>query len=128
MIANDTSALMAILQNEPEAERCIALIERENRLVMSAATVAEALIVSERWNIGDEMGRLIHGLAIEIVSVTAASAGRVAACYRRWGKGLHPPGLIFGDYFAYDVAKEHGCPPLYVGADFSRTDITAPVC
>ncbi|MCJ2120768.1 type II toxin-antitoxin system VapC family toxin [Methylobacterium sp. J-001] len=127
MIAIDTSALMAILQNEPEAERCIAVIEREDRLVMSAATVAEALIVSERRNVGDEMGRLIDGLAIEIVSVTVASARRLAACYRRWGKGLHPAGLNFGDCFAYDVAKEHGCPLLYVGEDFSRTDLAAPV-
>ncbi|KST59064.1 twitching motility protein PilT [Methylobacterium sp. GXS13] len=127
MIAIDTSALMAILQNEPEAARCIAVIEREDRLVMSAATVAEALIVSERRNVGDEMGRLIDGLAIEIVSVTVASAGRLAACYRCWGKGLHPAGLNFGNCFAYDVAKEHGCPLLYVGEDFSRTDLAAPV-
>lgn len=126
MIVIDTSALMAILQREPEAERCRAIIVREERLFMSSATVAEALIVSARRNIDEEMSTLIEALAIEIVPVTAAAARRVAGIYRRWGKGFHPAGLNFGDCFAYDLAKDQDCPLLFVGQDFGRTDLRAP--
>jgi ribonuclease VapC len=56
---------------------------------------------------------------------TAATARRVAAIYLRWGKGYHPARLNFADCFAYDVAKQHACPLLFVGDDFSRTDIQA---
>jgi len=69
------------------------------------------------------MARLIEGLGFEVVSVTAASARRVAKAYESWGKGLHPAGLNWGDCFAYEVAKEHGCRLLCVGDDFSNTDI-----
>jgi ribonuclease VapC len=58
-----------------------------------------------------------------VVSVTPAAARRVAAAYERWGKGMHPAGLNFGDCFAYEVAKEHGCRLLYVGEDFGCTDV-----
>jgi ribonuclease VapC len=123
MIAVDTSALMAILLNEPDADACAAVLETGDRLLISAGTVAEALIVAGRRNVGEEAARLIDGLGFEIVSVTLASARRIAEAYRQWGKGVHPAALNFGDCFAYEVAKEHGCPLLYVGEDFSRTDI-----
>ena len=123
MIAVDTSALMAIVLNEPEADACAATLEAEDRLLISAGTVAEALIVAGRRNVGEEVAQLIDGLGFEIVSVTPASARRIAEAYEKWGKGVHPAALNFGDCFAYEVAKEHGCPLLYVGEDFSRTDI-----
>jgi ribonuclease VapC len=123
MIAVDTSALMAILLNEPDADACIAVLEAENDLVISAGTVAEALIVAARRDVGEEMERLLEGLGLEIVNVTPASARRIAQAYDNWGKGGHPAALNFGDCFAYEVAKEHECPLLYVGGDFARTDI-----
>lgn len=123
MIAVDTSALMAIVLNEPEADVCAAVLEAEDRLLISAGTVAEVLIVAGRRNLGEEMGRLIDGLGFEIVSVTPASARRIAETYARWGKGVHPAALNFGDCFAYVVAKEHGCRLLCVGADFAHTDV-----
>jgi ribonuclease VapC len=123
MIAVDTSALVAIVLNEPMAEACAVLLEAEDRLLISAGTVAEALIVAERRNIGEEVAKLIDGLGFEIVNVTPASAYRIAEAYEKWGKGIHPASLNFGDCFAYEVAKEHGCPLLYVGEDFARTDI-----
>jgi ribonuclease VapC len=123
MIAVDTSALMAIVLDEPDANACITALEREDDLLISAGTVAEALIVSARRNVGEEMGRLIDGLGFEIVTVTAASARRIAQAYARWGKGMHPAALNFGDCFAYEVANEHGCRLLYVGDDFARTDV-----
>ena len=123
MIAVDTSALMAIVLNEPEADACIAALASEDDLLISAGTVAEALIVSTRRNVGEELASLIDGLGFEIVTVTPASARRIAQAYERWGKGVNPAALNFGDCFAYEVAKEHACRPLYVGDDFSKTDI-----
>ena len=59
----------------------------------------------------------------DVAPVTPASARRIAQAYGTWGKGIHPASLNFGDCFAYEVAKEHGCRLLYVGDDFARTDI-----
>jgi ribonuclease VapC len=123
MIAVDTSALMAILLSEPEADACAAILEAEPQVLISAGTLAEAMIVARRRNVGEEMSAQIENLAFEIVSVTPAAAHRIAAAYERWGKGVHPAGLNFGDCFAYEVAKEHACRLLYVGDDFGRTDI-----
>jgi ribonuclease VapC len=123
MIAVDTSALMAIALGEKEADACIKILETETEVVISAGTVAEALIVAARRNIGEEVSRMIDGLGFQIVSVTPASARRIAAAYTRWGRGAHPAGLNFGDCFSYEVAKEHSCPLLSVGDDFSRTDL-----
>jgi ribonuclease VapC len=122
VIAVDTSALMAIVLDEPEAGPCIAALEAEEEILISAATVAEALIVSARRQVGEEMAILIDGLGFEIVTITPA-ARRVAQAYGRWGNGLSPAALNFGDCFAYEVAKEHACRLLYVGDDFSKTDI-----
>jgi ribonuclease VapC len=123
VIAVDTSALMAILLDEPEAEACIEALQAEDELLISAGTVAEALIVAGRRNVGAEMTRLIEGLGFEIVAVTSAAARRIAQAYARCGKGVHPAGLNLGDCFAYEVAQEHGCRLLYVGEDFRRTDV-----
>jgi ribonuclease VapC len=123
VIAVDTSALMAIALGEKEADACIMVLETETEVVISAGTVAEALIVAARRNVGEGMTRMIEGLGFEIVSVTPASARRVAAAYARWGRGVHPAGLNFGDCFSYEVATEHSCPLLYVGEDFSKTDL-----
>lgn len=123
MIAVDTSALMAIVLDEPEADGCIAALETAGDLIISAGTVAEALIVAARRNVGEEVQRLIDGLGFEIVSVTPAAARRVAQAYEKWGKGVHPAALNFGDCFAYEVARAHGCRLLYVGKDFNQTDV-----
>jgi len=123
VIAVDTSALMAIVLDEPEAAACAAVLEAEDVLLISSATVAEALIVSDRRNLRQEMERLVDGLGFEVVSVTPAMARRVAHAYRRWGKGIASASLNFGDCFAYAVAEEYGCRLLYVGNDFDKTDI-----
>jgi len=125
VIAVDTSALMAIVLDEPQAAACAAVLEAENDLLISAGTVAEALIVAARRNVRDEMERLIDGLGFEVAAVTQASARRVAQAYESWGRGVHSAALNFGDCFAYEVAKERGCRLLFVGDDFRRTDIEA---
>jgi ribonuclease VapC len=98
-------------------------LEVETEVLISAATVAEALIVVARRNVAAEVAKLIDGLAMEVITVTPASAQRVAAAYERWGKGVDPAGLNFGDCFSYEVAREHSCRLLFVGEDFSRTDL-----
>ena len=87
-------------------------------LLLSAGTMAEALIVGARRNVGPEMARLIDELGFEVVPVTAAAARRIALAYATWGKGQHPAALNFGDCCAYDLAKTSGCPLLFVGGDF----------
>lgn len=124
MITVDTSALMAILLDEPPASRCGQILASE-RVTISAATVAEALIVAERRGLRREMTDLIDGLDLEVASVSGATARRVADIYARWGKGEHPAALNFGDCFAYELAKARGCPLLYVGLDFARTDVVS---
>ncbi len=123
MIAVDTSALMAIILNEPEADACISALEAEESVLISAGTLAEALIVAARRNVAEELSSLIDGLGFEVVSVTPASARRISQVYQQWGKGIHPAGLNFGDCFAYEVAQTHRCRLLYVGGDFAKTDI-----
>lgn len=125
MIAVDTSALMAIVLGEPDAEACMAAIEAADGLLISAGTIAEALIVSARRNVGEEMAALIEGLGFEVSNVTLASSRRIAQAYEQWGKGIHPAGLNFGDCFAYEAAKENAYPLLFVGDDLSKTDIQA---
>ncbi|HYN78302.1 MAG TPA: type II toxin-antitoxin system VapC family toxin [Lamprocystis sp. (in: g-proteobacteria)] len=74
MIAVDTSALMAILLDEPAADACIAALETADEILMSAGTVTEALIVSARRHVGEAMTSLVDGLGLEVVPVTATSA------------------------------------------------------
>ena len=114
---------MAIVLKEPRAPACVAALEAEDEILISAGTVAEALIVSARRNVGVEMARLLDALGCEIVSVTPAAARRIAEAYQQWGRAMYPAALNFGDCFAYEVAKEHACRLLYVGGDFAKTDI-----
>ena len=127
MIAVDTSALMAILLRETEKEACSEALAKAERRLISASTVTEALIVAAQRNLGEEMQSLLSLLDWEVVSVTEAAAQRAAAVHGRWGKGVHPAGLNFGDCFAYELAKTMNCPLLYVGDDFSRTDIESAI-
>jgi ribonuclease VapC len=123
VIAVDTSALLAILLDEPLADDCDAALNAEDRLLISAGTLTEALIVAQARNRGDALEALIAGLGFEIVPVDGATARRVAAAHARWGRGARSAGLNFGDCFAYDVAKQNRCALLYVGRDFAKTDV-----
>ncbi len=125
MIVIDTSALIAILLSEPEAERCMAVMASNTELAISAGTLAEALVVAERRNIAEQMTILFDQFDIDVLPVAAADARRVGEAYRQWGKGRHPAALNYGDCFAYAAAKTLSCPLLYVGGDFARTDLVA---
>lgn len=123
MMAVDTSALMAMLLREERGAACAAALKTDDDLIISAGTIAEALVVATRRNLNPQMRRLIEELGMEVMPVTLSSAQRVAEAYARWGKGVHPAALNLGDCFAYELAKGNDCRLLYVGEDFSRTDI-----
>ncbi len=96
-------------------------------VVMSAGTLAECLIVAGRRGKTAEMVQLVEGISVRIEPVSPAAAGRVADAYARWGRGVHPASLNVGDCFAYAEAKHRECPLLFVGNDFSQTDIVSAV-
>ncbi len=120
MIAVDISALLAIVFGEPKADDCIRVLANEPDVLVSDGTAAEA---AGRRNVGEEMARLLEGLGLDIVTVTSATARRIAQAYAQWGNGVHPAGLNFGDCFAYAIPKEHSCPLLFLGDDFSKSDV-----
>ena len=122
MIVVDTSALMAILQEEAPAPACIDILSGQQRLI-SAVTLAEALIVAMGRGVEEDMQSLLDGLAMDVISATAAVTRQVVQAYRTWGKGRHPAGLNFVDCFAYQLAIERNVPLLYIGQDFARTDV-----
>jgi ribonuclease VapC len=124
MIVVDTSAFMAVALDEPAAEACSAIMAQADEIVVSAGTLAEALIVAGRRNVGPAMERLITGLGCQVVPVTEHDALKVAEAYAQWGWGVHPAGLNFGDCFAYALARQYSCPLLFVGNDFTKTDVT----
>lgn len=125
MIVVDTSALMAIVLGEPESDACIAALEAEADVLISAGTLAEALIVSGRRDVADQVDKLVTGLALTVAPVTESMARQVSDAYAAWGKGVHPAGLNLGDCFAYALAKASDCPLLFIGDDFARTDLKA---
>jgi ribonuclease VapC len=122
-IAVDTSALVVIARKEHMAAECLDMLVNCMSAVISTGTVAECLIVAARRGISRDVEALIEQFDFEIAPVTAQGARAVGAAYARWGKGIHPAGLNFGDCFAYALAMERGCPLLYIGDDFKRTDI-----
>ena len=125
MIVVDTSAIIAMAQEEQDADRCATALLSADRLLMSAGTMLELLVVAAGRRIEAQAESLLDGLDLEIVPVTKASARASAEAYRRWGKGCHPAALNFGDCFAYALARDRDCPLLFVGNDFARTDVRA---
>lgn len=125
MIVLDTSAVISILSNEVSRTRCEAAIGSGVDLLMSAGTYAELLIVAQKRGLTKEVIQFVENLNVVVLDVTAETALRISAAYHQWGRGFHPAGLNFGDCFAYEAAKSRDCPLLYVGDDFSRTDVIA---
>ena len=125
MIVVDTSALVAMILGEEQANAIDGLFTSDKELVISAVTLGEALIVSGARGFGSEMARLIERLHFEVIPVLADDARLAADAYSMWGKGYHPAKLNFADSFAYALAKSRGCPLLFVGDDFTRTDIVS---
>ena len=123
MIVVDTSALIAILMLEPQAAACQAALVASATSLISAGTLAEALVVAGRRGLADDLAAMVDELDFEVVPVTKATSLRIASVYAKWGKGIHLAGLNFGDCYAYDLARDRSCKLLFIGNDFSKTDI-----
>jgi ribonuclease VapC len=126
----DTSAIIAMLGGEPEAESFRAAVEADPVRMMSTASFLEAAIVVENRKGepgGRELDLWLHRAEVELVPVDAEQAELARAAFRRYGKGRHPAGLNFGDCFPYALAAVSGEPLLFKGNDFPLTDIAAVV-
>lgn len=122
----DTSALLAVLLDEADAEHFEAAIARASRRLMSTVSILETGIVIERryGEIGTvELDRILHRAEIEAVPFTLEHCDLARQAFRNFGKGRHPAGLNFGDCAAYALSCASGEPLLFKGNDFARTDV-----
>lgn len=122
----DTSAAVAILTGEPDADDLIERISDAMPRLMSTATLLELSIVMEA-RLGPAgqgvVERFVRDSEIELVPVERTHVDRALEGWRRFGKGRHKAALNFGDCFSYALAVASGHPLLYIGNDFTHTDI-----
>jgi ribonuclease VapC len=122
----DSSAIIAILQNEPDADAFAVALQQAPICRMSAVTWVEAAIVTD-GNRNPVLSRrfddLLRDVRMRIETVTPRQAEIARHAYRDFGKGRHTAGLNFGDCFAYALAKELDEPLLFKGDDFAHTDV-----
>lgn len=131
MIVVDTSALVAIVAGESDAERfAMVLVRNAGDAEVSAASLLEATMVLES-RFGPEgstdLERLIDSASVAVVPVDRDQVAIAAQAWRRFGKGRHPAALNFGDCFAYALARSRDAALLFKGDDFSQTDIRSAV-
>jgi ribonuclease VapC len=123
----DSSALIAILRNEPEAQIFAELIERAATVRISAATLFEASMVADKFGVPKLSARFdetVEQAKIIIEPFTATQARIARETYRNYGKGSgHPANLNFGDCFSFALAREKREPLLFKGNDFGHTDL-----
>jgi ribonuclease VapC len=129
MIVVDTSAVIAILLDEPERVAFRTTIMNAPAAIMSSATMIEARMVA--YGRGGQVlltkfDSVIEALAIEIVPLGLAEIDAAHTAFVAYGKGSgHPAQLNFGDLFSYALAKSRGIPLLFKGDDFAQTDIAS---
>jgi ribonuclease VapC len=130
MIVVDSSALIAILEQEPEGDHFLQILRNEPRRVASALTIYETSIVigvRRGWDAVTDVNALLAELGIEIVPFAEPHVAASLEAYRRYGKGFHPKArLNLGDCAAYALAKSLNVPLLFKGDDFAQTDIAVP--
>ena len=122
----DTSALVAIFQDEPERRSFNQAIEAAERRAMSAASFVEvSMIIESRFGPDGirDLDLFIAKANIELVPVDTEQAHIARTAFREYGKRRHRAGLNFGDCFSYALAKTLDEPLLFKGADFSSTDV-----
>ena len=122
----DTSAVLAILQNEPERRKFNEAIDAaESRSLSTASFVECSIIVESRYGADGvrDLDLLIAKAQISLVSVDEEQANLARRAFRKFGKGRHPAGLNFGDCFSYALSKAMQEPLLFKGNDFSQTDV-----
>jgi ribonuclease VapC len=122
----DTSALLAILLDEPERRAFNEAIEAADSRAMSVATLVEiSLVIESRFGAEGlrDLDTFVDHAGIELVPVDLEQANAARRAFGRFGKGRHPAGLNYGDCFAYALAAVRGEPLLYKGEDFAQTDL-----
>jgi ribonuclease VapC len=123
----DTSALVAILKNEPDTSIFADALESANIIRVSAATYLETHIVVQRYRnpiLTARLEEILVNPGVQIEPVTAEQAKIALQAYRDYGKGSgHPASLNFGDCFSYALARDKREPILYKGDDFVHTDL-----
>lgn len=126
----DSSAVLAILFDEKDAETFARILTEADSCRMSAANFVEVAIVVEAQtkNSGSrQFDAFFRRAGIVIEPVTEEQAHIARQAYTDFGKGRHPAGLNFGDCFAYALAKASGEPLLFKGQDFKKTDIASAI-
>lgn len=122
----DTSAIIAILRDEPEADAFSEVLQGAPVCRISAATYVESAVVTD-GNRNPVLSRrfddLLRDARVRVEPVTLEQAKLVRQAYRDFGKGRHKAGLNLGDCFAYALAKEMDEPLLFKGSDFRHTDV-----
>lgn len=122
----DSSALIAIISQEPDRERLTELLAAAEDPVISAATLVEAKIVAQA-RLGPKgpqlIDRLLKTVAARIIAVDETQAETAFAAWRSYGKGNHAASLNYGDCFSYALAKATDQPLLFKGEDFTKADI-----
>lgn len=125
MTAVDSSAVVGVMFDEPQADE-IELVLLGERCAMTSATRVELGIVVES-RVGPVGAQLLEELLdrveIDIIPVDEQLATEALRAWRRFGKGRHPAGLNYGDAFSYALAVTRGEPLLFVGDDFGHTDV-----
>src|SRR6266567_33257 len=122
----DTSALVAILLREPDADRFSqAIADASARLVSAVTRVELSFVVESRKRLigPNDIVRALRDGRIEVVAVTPQQAEVAIEAFRRFGRGRHRAALNIGDCFSYALAKATGQPLLFKGDDFIHTDI-----
>jgi ribonuclease VapC len=124
----DTSAVVAVVLGELDAERYVEALTRPGLRLLSAVSLVEAGIVVEARQGPDaarDLTLLLETATVTVEPVDDAQARLAVDAWRRFGRGRHPAGLNLGDCYAYALAKAHGDPLLFKGNDFSQTDVAA---
>jgi ribonuclease VapC len=122
----DTSALVAILQAEPERDQMLEALTKASRLLVSAVSVLEtAMVIESRFGAeaGLDLELFLFEARLEIASFDSRQSGAALRAWRNYGKGRHPAQLNLGDCCVYGLAKASGEPILCKGNDFAQTDI-----
>jgi len=127
----DSSALVAILRDEPEAQAFSEMIEKAQSIRISAGTLFEASMVADKFHdpkVSARFDEIVELSRMVIEPVTAEQARIARQAYRDYGKGSgHAANLNFGDCFSYSLARDKREPILYKGDDFVHTDLRPAV-
>ena len=125
MLVIDTSALVAIINNEPERREFLSIIASSTDIMMSAITWYETMIVARHYRGQrgvDIVTRILVERNVTIMPFDLGAAAEAVSAHQRYGGRKHPAQLTFGDCAAYALARTFECPLLFKGNDFAQTD------